>query len=108
MSDCLKVSHNIFISLDSAGVVDVLVNNGRQIDAVNLAVAFKLTETYSPVLLLKSYLANAGRVPSPVKSPNSSSTDQVFFPFPSTGLSAFVLTNEVFLANIPYIMKLGV
>lgn len=39
-----------------AGVIDVLVNTGRQIDAVNLSYAFGLTEKYAPVPLLKSYL----------------------------------------------------
>jgi Frigida-like protein len=39
-----------------SGVIDVLVNTGRQIDAVNLSYAFGLTEKYSPVPLLKSFL----------------------------------------------------
>ncbi|MCD7449289.1 hypothetical protein HAX54_051029 [Datura stramonium] len=38
------------------GVIDVLINNGRHIDAVNLAFAFELTDKFSPVSLLKSYL----------------------------------------------------
>uniref|UniRef100_A0A5B7A8Z9 FRIGIDA-like protein n=1 Tax=Davidia involucrata TaxID=16924 RepID=A0A5B7A8Z9_DAVIN len=54
------------------GVIDVLVNNGRQIDAVNLAFAFELTEQYSPISLLKSYLTEARKVSSPVKSGNTS------------------------------------
>lgn len=78
---CLKELCYLFILLDCAGVIDVLVSNGRQIDAVNLAFAFELTETYSPVSLLKSYLANAARVSSPVKSPNSTLTVQVFYVF---------------------------
>jgi len=52
------------------------VNSGRQIDAVNLAYAFDLTEQFSPVSLLKSYLKDA-RKTSPVKSVNSSPTAQV-------------------------------
>lgn len=93
--------------LDSAGVIDVLVSNGREIDAVNLAFAFKLTEMYSPLILLKSYLENAGRVPSPVKSPNSSPTVQVFFSFPLIG-QCICITSESFLAHISYILKQGV
>ncbi|KAI3682563.1 hypothetical protein L1987_82626 [Smallanthus sonchifolius] len=58
------------------GVIDVLVNNGRHIDAVNLAFAFELTEQFSPVTLLKSYLAEAVKVPSTVKAGNSSPTSQ--------------------------------
>ncbi|CAN6688382.1 unnamed protein product [Malus baccata var. baccata] len=58
------------------GVIEVLVNSGRQIDAVNLAFAFELTETFSPVPLLKSYLKEA-RKTSPVKSGNASPTAQV-------------------------------
>ncbi|KAA8550515.1 hypothetical protein F0562_002199 [Nyssa sinensis] len=58
------------------GVIDVLVNNGRQIDAVNLASAFELMEQFSPVSLLKSYLTEARKVSSPVKSGNTSPTVQ--------------------------------
>ncbi|KAL8106530.1 hypothetical protein AgCh_023333 [Apium graveolens] len=59
------------------GVIDVLVNNGRQIDAVNLAFSFELTEKYSPVSLLKSYLTEARQATSPVRSANASPTVQV-------------------------------
>ncbi|KAK9159395.1 hypothetical protein Syun_005736 [Stephania yunnanensis] len=58
------------------GVIEVLINSGRQIDAVNLAHAFDLTGQYSPVPLLKSYLKEARKVSSPVKSGNSSPTAQ--------------------------------
>lgn len=65
------------VLLDSAGVVEVLVNSGRQIDAVNLAYAFDLTEKFSPVALLKSYLKEARKASSPVKPGNASPTVQV-------------------------------
>lgn len=55
------------------GVIDVLVNSGRHIDAVNLAFAFELTDKFSPVSLLKAYLTEARRVPSLIKSANLSS-----------------------------------
>lgn len=71
-----ELCRSLGLSEKMPGVIDVLVSNGREIDAVNLAFAFKLTEMYSPLILLKSYLENAGRVPSPVKSPNSSPTVQ--------------------------------
>ncbi|XP_023743417.1 FRIGIDA-like protein 3 [Lactuca sativa] len=58
------------------GVIDVLVNSGRHIDAVNLSFAFELTHQFSPVSLLKSYLAEAIKTPSTVKSGNSSPTPQ--------------------------------
>ncbi|KAJ9549012.1 hypothetical protein OSB04_021555 [Centaurea solstitialis] len=58
------------------GVIDVLVNSGRHIDAVNLAFAFELTQKFSPVSLLKSYLTEARRVPSAIKSGNMSPTAQ--------------------------------
>ncbi|PIA45010.1 hypothetical protein AQUCO_01700517v1 [Aquilegia coerulea] len=58
------------------GVIEVLVNSGRQIDAVNLAHAFELTNKYSPVPLLKSYLKDARKASSPVKSGNTSPTAQ--------------------------------
>ncbi|KAI4354096.1 hypothetical protein L6164_002995 [Bauhinia variegata] len=59
------------------GVIEVLVNSGRQIDAVNLAFAFDLTQQFSPVPLLKSYLRDARKVSSPVRSVNSSPTAQI-------------------------------
>ncbi|KAI3461784.1 hypothetical protein Pfo_018447 [Paulownia fortunei] len=55
------------------GVIDVLVKNGRQIDAVNLAFAFELTDQFSPISLLKSYLSEAKKVPLAVKPGNTSS-----------------------------------
>ncbi|EOX93689.1 FRIGIDA-like protein isoform 1 [Theobroma cacao] len=58
------------------GVIEVLVNNGRQIDAVNLAFAFELTEQFSPVPLLKSYLKEARKASSPVKPGNASPSAQ--------------------------------
>lgn len=58
------------------GVIEVLVNSGRQIDAVNLAYAFELIEKFSPVPLLKSYLKDARKSSSPVKSGNASPTAQ--------------------------------
>lgn len=54
-----------------------MVNNGRQIDAVNLAFSFELTEKYSPVSLLESYLTEAKQTTSPSKSANASPTVQV-------------------------------
>lgn len=60
-----------------SGVIEVLVNSGRQIDAINLAFAFDLTEQFSPIPLLKSYLKDARKASSPVKSVNSSPTVQV-------------------------------
>ncbi|XP_020225842.1 FRIGIDA-like protein 3 [Cajanus cajan] len=59
------------------GVIEVLVNSGRQIDAVNLAFAFDLIEQFSPIPLLKSYLKDARKASSPVKSVTSSPTAQI-------------------------------
>ncbi|KAB2022600.1 hypothetical protein ES319_D07G222700v1 [Gossypium barbadense] len=61
------------------GVIEVLMNNGRQIDAVNLAFAFDLTVQFLPVPLLKAYLKEARKASSPVKPGNSSSTAQIEF-----------------------------
>lgn len=49
------------------GVIEVLVNSGRQIDAVNLAFAFELTEQFPPVPLLQSYLKEASKASSQIK-----------------------------------------
>lgn len=65
------------MAFSCAGVIEVLVNSGRQIDAVNLAFAFDLTEQFSPIPLLKSYLKDARKTSSPIKGVNSSPTAQV-------------------------------
>lgn len=44
-----------------AGVVESLINSGRQIDAVHLIHAFQLTERFHPVPLLKTYLKDLRR-----------------------------------------------
>ncbi|XP_034690274.1 FRIGIDA-like protein 3 [Vitis riparia] len=43
------------------GVIEVLVNGGRQIDAVHFVHAFELTERFPPVPLLKTYLKDLRR-----------------------------------------------
>ncbi|XP_043696594.1 FRIGIDA-like protein 3 [Telopea speciosissima] len=58
------------------GVIEVLVNSGRHIDAVNLAYAFEHTDQFSPVSLLKNYLKEARKASTPVKSGNMSPTAQ--------------------------------
>ncbi|XVE92704.1 hypothetical protein REPUB_Repub01dG0122600 [Reevesia pubescens] len=72
----LLEAHAFLQLLATFGVIEVLVNNGRQIDAVNLAFAFELTEQFSPVPLLKSYLKEARKASSPVKPGNASPTAQ--------------------------------
>ncbi|KAK4768189.1 hypothetical protein SAY87_003330 [Trapa incisa] len=59
------------------GAVEALINSGRQLDAVNLAFAFELTEQYPPVPLVKSYLQDARKISSPVRHGNPSHTAQV-------------------------------
>jgi hypothetical protein len=44
-----------------AGVVESLVNDGKQIDAVRFIHAFQLTEIFPPVPLLKTYLKDLRR-----------------------------------------------
>ncbi|KAJ6821189.1 FRIGIDA-like protein 3 [Iris pallida] len=44
------------------GVITLLVNSGRQIEGVNLAYAFELTEQFAPVPLLKAYLKEVRKV----------------------------------------------
>ncbi|KAK1295190.1 hypothetical protein QJS10_CPA16g00051 [Acorus calamus] len=53
------------------GVIEVMANSGRQIDAVNLACELGMTEQFDPVNLLKSYLKEA-RKSSQVKAGNMS------------------------------------
>ncbi|KAI4374432.1 hypothetical protein MLD38_012427 [Melastoma candidum] len=67
------------LSSKMPGVIDALSNSGRQIDAVNLAFAFELTEQFPPVPFLKSYLKEAREVASPVKLGNSPAPAQVHY-----------------------------
>ncbi|XP_006660447.1 FRIGIDA-like protein 3 [Oryza brachyantha] len=53
----LGLSHNM------PGVIGVLVENGRTIDAINLAFAFELTAQFEPVELLKAYLKEVKGMP---------------------------------------------
>lgn len=57
------------------GVVELLVNSGRQLEAINLAYAFELTDQFDPVLLLKAYLKDARKC-SQVKAGNTGPTAQ--------------------------------
>ncbi|KAL6863743.1 hypothetical protein ACP4OV_016646 [Aristida adscensionis] len=50
------------LSQKMPGVIGVLVDSGRPIDAINLAYAFELTEQFEPVQLLKSYLRDVRKV----------------------------------------------
>ncbi|XP_058101921.1 FRIGIDA-like protein 3 [Magnolia sinica] len=57
------------------GAIEVLVNNGRQMEAVNLAYAFELTDQFATVPLLKAYLKDARRT-SQVQPGNTSPAAQ--------------------------------
>eukprot|EP00268_Persea_americana_P045847 TRINITY_DN469_c0_g1_i1.p1 TRINITY_DN469_c0_g1~~TRINITY_DN469_c0_g1_i1.p1 ORF type:complete len:544 (-),score=139.84 TRINITY_DN469_c0_g1_i1:245-1876(-) len=57
------------------GVIEVLINSGRQMEAINLAYAFELTEQFYPVSLLKAYLKDAKKA-SQVKGGNMSPSSQ--------------------------------
>lgn len=59
-----------------SGVIEVLINSGRQMEAINLAYAFELTEQFDPVSLLKAYLKDAKKA-SQVKGGNMSPGSQV-------------------------------
>lgn len=65
-----------YCSFDSTGVVEVLVNSGRQLEAFNLVYAFELTEQFDPVSLLKAYLETRK---AQVKAGNTSPAAQVGF-----------------------------
>lgn len=44
-----------------AGIVEFLINSGKQIDAVHFIHAFQLMESFPPVPLLKTYLKELRR-----------------------------------------------
>ncbi|CAN6203968.1 unnamed protein product [Urochloa humidicola] len=50
------------LSQKMPGVIGVLVESGKPIDAINLAYAFELTEQFEPVQLLKAYLRDVKKV----------------------------------------------
>ncbi|KAG8056352.1 hypothetical protein GUJ93_ZPchr0002g25983 [Zizania palustris] len=50
------------LSENMPGVIGVLVEGGRTIDAINLAYAFELTNQFEPVELLKAYLKDVKKV----------------------------------------------
>lgn len=66
------------------GVIEILVNGGRQIDAVHFVHAFELTERFPPVPLLKTYLKDLRRN-SQGKGANAGGAGggQVFFVVPA-------------------------
>eukprot|EP00267_Zea_mays_P056333 XP_023156369.1 FRIGIDA-like protein 3 isoform X2 [Zea mays] len=50
------------LSQKMPGVIEVLVESGRPIDAINLAYVFELTEQFEPVHLLKAYLRDVKKM----------------------------------------------
>ncbi|XP_010442259.1 PREDICTED: FRIGIDA-like protein 3 [Camelina sativa] len=67
-----ELCRSLGLSEKMPGVIEVLMNSGKQIDAVNLAFAFQLTEQFPPVALLKSYLTEARRSSSQGRPGNAS------------------------------------
>lgn len=65
-----------YIMFNFTEVVEVLVNSGRQLEAINLAYAFELTDKFDLVSLLKAYLKEA-RKGSQVNAGNASPVAQV-------------------------------
>ncbi|GAB4830375.1 hypothetical protein Ancab_020012 [Ancistrocladus abbreviatus] len=59
-----ELCRSLGLSEKMPGVIEVLINSGRQIDAVNLAFAFGLAEQFPAVHLLKSYLKDARKASS--------------------------------------------
>ncbi|VVB15423.1 unnamed protein product [Arabis nemorensis] len=86
-----ELCRSLGLSEKMPGVIEVLVNSGRHIDAVNLAFAFELTEEFPPVLLLKSYLTEARRSSSQGRPVNASPAVQdEFNERELTGLKAVI------------------
>ncbi|XP_073004007.1 FRIGIDA-like protein 3 isoform X1 [Typha latifolia] len=66
-----ELCQSLGLSQKMPGVIQVLLDTGRQIDAINLAYAFGLTEQFEPVPLLKAYLKEVRKV-SYIKAGNMS------------------------------------
>ncbi|KAF3568777.1 hypothetical protein DY000_02011115 [Brassica cretica] len=93
-----ELCRSLGLSEKMPGVIEVLLNSGRHIDAVNLAFAFGLTEQFPPVELLKSYLTEAKRSSSQGRPDNTSPAVQASDEFNErelTGLKAVVKCVEV-------------
>ncbi|URE33605.1 Frigida-like protein [Musa troglodytarum] len=58
----VELCRSLGLSHKMPGLIEVLLNSGRQIEVVSLAYAFKLTEQFAPVPLLKSYLKEAKKL----------------------------------------------
>ncbi|XP_065000141.1 FRIGIDA-like protein 3 [Musa acuminata AAA Group] len=58
----VDLCRSLGLSHKMPGLINVLLDSGREIEAINLAYAFKLTEQFAPVPLLKSYLKEAKKV----------------------------------------------
>ncbi|KAG2261192.1 hypothetical protein Bca52824_068271 [Brassica carinata] len=71
-----ELCRSLGLSEKMPGVIEVLLNSGKQIDAVNLAFAFELTEQFPPVELLKSYMTEARRSTSQGGPGNASAAVQ--------------------------------
>ncbi|XVF59333.1 hypothetical protein PTKIN_Ptkin07bG0267300 [Pterospermum kingtungense] len=56
-----ELCRSIGLTQKMPGVVELLINSGRQIDAVRFIHAFQLTESFPPVPLLKTYLKDLRR-----------------------------------------------
>lgn len=56
-----ELCRSIGLTHKMPGVVELLINGGRQIDAVRFIHAFQLTESFPPVPLLKTYLKDLRR-----------------------------------------------
>eukprot|EP01018_Ginkgo_biloba_P014806 Gb_24860 [translate_table: standard] len=66
-----ELCRSLGLAAKMPGVVEILVNSGKQIEAVNFAHVFGLVEQFQPVPLLKAYLKDA-RKASQVKTGNTS------------------------------------
>lgn len=56
-----ELCHTLGLTHKMPGVIEVLINSGKQIEAVHFVQAFQLTETFPPVPLLKTYLKDLRR-----------------------------------------------
>ncbi|KAL0792547.1 hypothetical protein Bca101_063924 [Brassica carinata] len=88
-----ELCRSLGLSEKMPGVIEVLVNSGKQIDAVNLAFAFELTEQFPPGELLKCYMNEASRSSSQGRPGDASPAVQASDEFNErelTGLKAVI------------------
>ncbi|KAG6513783.1 hypothetical protein ZIOFF_024120 [Zingiber officinale] len=95
----VNLCRSLGLSHKMLGLIELLQNSGRQIEVVNLAYAFELTEQFAPVPLLKEYLKEARRI-SQVKAGSMSPGAQDDISFEKQSALFALAVSDIVLINM--------